>query len=245
MKKIAISLLTFATVFVNAQNYPSGKSVLDKVDQNMTANTQIMTATMEINSARATRSMTMKIWTVGDKKSFTEFLSPAREKGTKMLKLNNQLWIYSPSTDRTIQISGHMLRQSMMGSDMSYEDMMTDEKMMDQYKAVVTGEEVIGGRRCWVLTLTAIVPDVNYYQQKIWVDEERYVTLQAQLFAKSGKMLKQINFSDVKKIQGRWYPMTFVYKDALQNGKGTKLTINDIQLDTKIQDAIFNKANLK
>jgi hypothetical protein len=36
-----------------------------------------------------------------------------------MLKLGDQLWTFSPSTDRTIQIAGHMLRQSVMGSDMS------------------------------------------------------------------------------------------------------------------------------
>lgn len=47
----------------------------------------------------------------GDHKGYTEYLAPAREKGTKMLKLENQLWIYSPATDRTIQIAGHMLRQ--------------------------------------------------------------------------------------------------------------------------------------
>lgn len=69
----------------------------------MTAKSQIVTAKMEINTARATRTMEMKSWTVGDKKSFTEYLAPARERD-QMLKLNNQLWIYSPSTDRTIHI---------------------------------------------------------------------------------------------------------------------------------------------
>ncbi|MFZ2896490.1 MAG: outer membrane lipoprotein-sorting protein, partial [Saprospiraceae bacterium] len=97
---------------------------------------------------------------MGDKRSFTEYLSPAREAGTKMLKLENQLWIYSPSTDRTIQISGHMLRQSVMGSDLSYEDMMDDRKLTDIYSAKVAGEETIDNRKTWVLELTAKVEDV-------------------------------------------------------------------------------------
>ncbi|VBB45743.1 conserved exported hypothetical protein [uncultured Paludibacter sp.] len=242
---IVCCLLAITSLSVNAQNYPSSKSILDKVDKNMTANTQILTAKMEVNSARATRTMELKIWTVGDKKSFTEYLSPAREKGTKMLKLDKQLWIYSPSTDRIIQISGHMLRQSVMGSDMSYEDMMTDKKLIDQYKAEVIGEEIIDGRKCWILNLTAIVPDINYYSQKIWVDEEYFVTLKAQLFAKSGKQLKEITFSNVEKVQGHWYPKVFVYKDVQKNGKGTKMTITEIQLDKNIPENTFNKANLK
>lgn len=244
MKHLILSIFILGFFSANAQT-PNANAILDKVDKNMSSKSQILTAKMEINSARATRTMEMKIWTVGDEKSFTEYLSPAREKGTKMLKLDKQLWIYSPSTDRTIQISGHMLRQSVMGSDMSYEDMMTDRKMTEQYKAVVSGEEVIDGRKCWVLTLTSVVPDINYFSQKIWVDEERFVTLKAQLFAKSGKQLKEITFSNVEKVQGRWYPKVFVYKDVLKDGKGTKMTITSLQFDANIPESVFNKGNLK
>ena len=244
MKHLILSIFILGFFSANAQT-PNANTILDKVDKNMSSKSQILTAKMEINSARATRTIEMKIWTVGDEKSFTEYLSPAREKGTKMLKLDKQLWIYSPSTDRTIQISGHMLRQSVLGSDMSYEDMMTDRKMTEQYKAVVSGEEVIDGRKCWVLTLTTVVPDINYFSQKIWVDEERFVTLKAQLFAKSGKQLKEITFSNVEKVQGRWYPKVFVYKDVLKDGKGTKMTITSLQFDANIPESVFNKGNLK
>ena len=57
-------------------------------------------------------------YTYDDFQSYTEFLSPPREAGTKMLKLQDELWTYTPATDRVIRISGHMLRQSVMGSDL-------------------------------------------------------------------------------------------------------------------------------
>ena len=245
MKRIFLmSLLTFSFLSYS-QSYPAGKSILDKVDDNMSSRTRIITARMEIEGARGKRTMSMKTWSEGDKKSFTEYLSPAREKGTKMLKLENQLWIFSPATDRTMQISGHMLRQSVMGSDMSYEDMMSDTPLLERYKATVTGEEIIDGRKCWVVTLTAIKEDVNYYTQKMWVDEERYVPLKMDLFAKSGKLLKRTQLSDVQKIQGRWFPKVMIYKDMLKDGKGTKMIIENIQFDASIPPAIFNKGNLK
>jgi len=228
-----------------AQNYPSGKSILDKVDNNMSAKTRILTASMEIGTERTKRTMVSKSYGEGDHKSFTEYLAPAREKGTKMLKLENQLWIYSPSTDRTIQISGHMLRQSVMGSDMSYEDMMNDKPLLQQYKADVTGSEVIDGRKCWVVTLTAIVTDINYFTRKMWVDAERSVPLKEELFAKSGKLLKRITFTDVRKVEGRWFPMTFVYKDMLKEGPGTKMSIQEIKFDAAIPANVFNLGNLK
>ena len=245
LQGLGVVLLLMFTGFLSAQNYPSGKSILDKVDNNMSSKSRILTSRMEINSARGTRTMESKSWSSGTSKSFTEYLAPAREKGTKMLKLDNQLWIYSPNTDRVIQISGHMLRQSVMGSDMSYEDMMTDRPLLEQYKAEVTSEETIDGRKCWVVNLTAIVSDVNYASQKMWVDQEHFVPLKVELFAKGGKLLKRITFSDVQKVLNRWYPKTFVYKDVLKDGNGTKMMIEELQLDGTILESIFSKGNLK
>lgn len=237
-------LALLCTFNLAAQTRPTGNSLLDKVDDNMSAKTRILTTRMEINAARGVRTVESKSWGEGSQKSFTEYLAPAREKGTKMLKLNNQLWIFSPATDRVVQLSGHMLRQSVMGSDMSYEDMMSDRPLLEQYKAEVTGEEVVDGRKTWVVSLTAIVEDVNYHAQKMWVDQERFVPLKVEFFAKGGKLLKRMTFADVQRIQGRWYPKTIVYKDMLKEGKGTKMNILGIQFDATIPVGVFNKANL-
>ena len=245
MKKNILLVMSCLAMTSFAQNYPSGKTLLDKVDDNMSAKTRVMTASMEIGAERTKRTMVMKSYGEGDHKAYTEYLAPAREKGTKMLKLDNQLWIYSPTTDRVIQISGHMLRQSMMGSDMSYEDMMTDKPLLEQYKADVTGTEVIDGRKCWAVLLTAIIPEINYYSRKIWVDTERFVPLKEELFAKSGKLLKRITFADIQKVGGKWYPYTFVYKDMLKDGSGTKMSIQEIKLDSPIPAGMFNLGKLK
>ncbi len=244
-KSIFLLTLLLLGIALYAQKYPSGNSLLDKIDANMSSESVIMTASMQVNSARASRTMILKMWGEGDKKTFTEYLSPAREKGTKMLKLDNQLWLYSPSTDRTIQISGHMLRQSVMGSDLSYEDMMNDTPLKEQYNASVTGEETLDGRRCWIVELTAKINDINYFSQKLWVDQERFIPLKIQQFAKSGKQLKETILQDVKQVQGRWYPMKMIYKDMLKSGNGTEFSISEISFNQNIPTNIFNKSNLK
>ena len=94
---------------------------------------------MTIHGRRGSRTMKAKSWIQGVDQAFTEYLDPPRDAGTKMLKLGGQLWTFSPSTDRTIQIAGHMLRQSVMGSDMSYEDLMEDPKLQNLYEAKVDG----------------------------------------------------------------------------------------------------------
>ncbi len=171
MKNIAIIILAAVTVSLSAQ---TADEILDRVDKNMSAENRVVESSMTIHGKRNSRTMTSKSYTVGDKKSFTEYLTPAREQGTKMLKLEDKLWIYSPSTDRTIQISGHMLRQSIMGSDFSYEDMMDDRKLKDIYTATIAGEDVNEGRKILVLELMAKVEDVAYHSRIICIDAIRY-----------------------------------------------------------------------
>jgi len=243
MKKIMITLLLTSLVLgVWAQD---AKEILETVDKNMSSENRVFESDMIIHGRRSSRTMGSRTYSVGDKQSFTEYLSPAREQGTKMLKLENQLWIYSPSTDRIIQISGHMLRQSVMGSDLSYEDMMDDRKLTEIYDATLEGHEEFEGRDTYVLNLVANVEDVAYHSQKIWVDSERYVPLKQEMFAKGGQLLKQTILSDVQKVQGRWFPMTMVYKDMLKDGKGTEFRMTSVKFDQDIPDYIFTKAALK
>lgn len=240
-----LTLLLPAFFFLSAASYPDAKEILEKIDKNMSSKNRVFDSQMTIYGKRKTRIVTSKTWSEGTNKSFTEYLSPAADKGTKMLKLDGQLWIYSPSTDRTVQISGHMLRQSVMGSDLSYEDMMDDRKLTDVYNAVVTGEETLDTRKVWVLELTATVNDVAYYKQKMWVDTERFVPLKQELYARSGQLLKRMELRDVQKIQNRWFPTTIVYKDMLKEGSGTEFKMTKVQFDADIPAHIFSKAALK
>ncbi len=245
MKKlITILLLTCSLMTVSAQ-YPDGKQLLERIDRNMSSENRIFTSSMIIYGRRTTHTVKMKTWTAGEKKSFTEYLFPAREQGTKMLKLEEQLWIYSPSTDRIIQIAGHMLRQSVMGSDLSYEDLMEDNRLEGQYDAKVTGTEVIDGNQCWVVELKAVVPEIAYQGMKLWVDQERNIPLREEMYAKGGTLLKRTELSDVQRIGNRWYPRKILFRDMLRDGKGTEFLIEDIEFNVQIPEHIFSKASLK
>jgi len=241
--KILVILILFPALSFG--QYPDGNEILDKIDKNMTAKNMIHTSKMIIHGKRGDRTIESKSWIVGEKKSFTEYLNPARERGTKMLKLEDKLWLYSPSTDRTIQISGHMLRQSVMGSDLSYEDMMDDSKLSDHYDSKVIGEETVNERECWIVEMNATDKLVSYPMRKVWVDKARYVPLKEELYAKSDKLLKKTELFDVKQIQGRWYPTKIVFKDMLKAGDGTEFIIEEVVFDTDIPEYIFTKAGLK
>jgi outer membrane lipoprotein-sorting protein len=246
MKKHGLVWISLALVWTLAgAQAPSGDWILQKVDENIGSDNKISQSRMIIHGRRASRTVESRSWIQGDEKSFTEYLAPPREAGTKMLKLEDQLWTYSPSTDRTIRISGHMLRQSVMGSDLSYEDFMEDRKLRDLYTAQVSSEEEYEGRACWVLELTAKEEDVAYYSRKAWVDKERFVVLKEDRFAKGGKLLKRTEVKDVQRLDGRWIPKKIVFKDMLKTGEGTEFTLDEIQFNVEIPDYVFSKASLR
>jgi outer membrane lipoprotein-sorting protein len=228
-----------------APQAPSPEAILERVDRNAVAGTKIIVSEMVIRGRRDSRTVKAKSWIEGADKAFTEYLDPPREKGTKMLKLEDQLWAYSPSTDRTISISGHMLRQSVMGSDLSYEDMMEDHKLLALYDAKVVAEDTLLDRPCWVLELTAKADDASYFSRKVWVDKDRYVLLREDRFAKSGKLLKTLEVKSVIRAQNRWVQDDLVFRDVLKQGDGTTFRIVSVEFDTDIPAAVFSKASLR
>lgn len=246
MKKLLSIFFGLIFVFyLNGQNI-SGADILEKIDDNIILENAISTSTMIIESRIGTRTIQSKSWVGEGDNVYTEYLSPARERGKKMLKVKDKLWIYTPEpSDRIIAISGHLLRQSVMGSDLSYEDFMENDVLTEDYKAEVVGSDTVNSRECFVLTLEATSEDVNYHSRKIWVDKERWLPLNEERYAKSGKLLKTTEILDVFQIKDRWYPKRIKFKDMLSRGEGTIMTIDSLNLGVEIPEYKFTKAALR
>ncbi|MDR3611376.1 MAG: outer membrane lipoprotein-sorting protein [Ignavibacteriaceae bacterium] len=236
-------LLISITIFAQT---PSGTEILKLLDKNLVFDKAETITTMIIHGRSGTRSVKSINWIEGKDKAFVEYTDPAREKGKKMLKLGDQLWNYVPEpTDRIITISGHLLRQSVMGSDLSYEDITENRKLFDMYNAKVTGSERINGRDCFIVLLTAKQDDINYYSRKVWVDKERWLPLKEERYAKGGKPLKRTEILEVFRVENRWYPKRVLYRDLLQIGEGTEYIIESLNTHVNIPELQFTKAALK
>jgi outer membrane lipoprotein-sorting protein len=163
-----------------------------------------------------------------------------------MLRLEDKIWTYTPEpNDRIIAISGHLLRQSVMGSDLSYEDITDNNRMTELYDAEVEGSEDFEERPCWTLTLTAKDEATTYHSRRLWVDKERWLPLRAELYAKSGRLLKTTVINEVFMVEGRWYPKRMTFKDVLQKGKGTEFVVETIDFDVEVPEHMLTKAALR
>lgn len=242
-RRVVAALL--AAAIASAAGVPAGDYLLGRVDANITAENKVVVAEMRITGARGSRTVRTRSWVSGTDKAFTEYLAPERDRGTRMLKLGNQLWVYSPQSDRTLLLSGHMLRQSIAGSDLSYEDMMEDPRLASSYDATTVGADSVAGRPAWKLRLQARAGDVAYAARNLWVDQERFVVLREERFSRSGRLLKTTEVTEMRRFDGRWVAARAVFRDALKSGGGTELVVDSLRFNVEIPASRFSKAALR
>lgn len=247
MKKILFILIllfmVIAPEFTAEEKDPF--DILNKIDSNMTFESAYAEMEMIITIKKRVIIKKFKSYSVGNTKSFIEFLSPVRDRGTKILKKDKIIKIYYPSAERILRLSGHMLRQSMMGSDMSYEDMTErSNKLREEYKGEMLQNEVLEGNECFVLMLTSKKKKQTYFKRKIWVDKKKYIGLKEELYSKSGKLVKVSKVIKIRFFKGRYYPMEMTMEDKLRKNSSTRIVINKIDFNINIPDETFSERML-
>lgn len=218
--------------------------ILARVDANQAFATVEYVARMEIRLGGELRVKTMHAWAQGADKAFVEFTNP-EDSGTRMLKLGKDLWMYFPKKQSTVSISGHLLKQGLMGSDMSYEDALEADTLASSYAATLMGSETLDGRPVWLIELKAKTPKAKYDRRVVTVDAERYVVLAESMYARSGQLLKESRTLEVKNISGRWYPTTVVLSDRLRKDSSTTVVMESIVLDPRLDPKIFTREALE
>jgi outer membrane lipoprotein-sorting protein len=219
---------------------PTVKELLSRVDANLNSDSRSSTMKMTVVNDKRVRTFEMRSFAQGEDTAAIEYLSPARDKGTRMLKKGDELWLYMPAVEKTQKISGHMMRQGMMGSDMSYEDMMGSTDWDELYDGVVEGTEQIDGRLHYKVVLTAKDETVTYPKRITWVDAETLIPARQELYALSGMLLKRWEMSDVKEFEGgRKFPTKMKVSDQLKQNSYTEIEITEVQFSVALPEEVF------
>lgn len=245
MNKNAVAVILLAIIAgAGFAQTPSALDLLRSVDNNEIYDTIRYEGDMIIEYQNRRYVKTMKAQARGNSDSFIEFTNQ-EDKGTKYLKTKGKLYVYSPDTEKVILISGHMLKESMMGSDLSYEDTINNDKLSDRYTPALAASEVFSGRNCWVLELTAKSRTESYPKQKLWIDKQTNDVLHSEKFALSGAKLKEHTVLKVEVIGGRRFPTQYEMRDLLRKDSKTTFVMRNVALDQPIPDSVFSQRNLE
>ena len=184
------------------------------------------------------------LYAKGDRNSFVEFTNP-EDAGTKFLKKDGNLFLYSPDAEEIVPITGHMLKESMMGSDLSYEDTVANDTLASLYNATLVEEPEYQGVQCWLLELVGKRKTISYPKLRMWVDKQSYIPLKTERYALSGALLKEELVLETARIGGRLFPIKVEVRDRLRKDSRTVFTMIDPVLDGPIPDSVFSMRNLQ
>ena len=232
-------LLAFLLAIPGVAGAVTVDEMLDGIDKNLTYDSRESSLRMTVAKNGRTKTYVIHSFGRGADEMAMEYLEPARDKGTKMLKKSDELWMWLPAVEKTQKLSGHMLRQGMMGSDMSYEDLMEQSKWRDMYSGNVAGEETVEGRKTWKVDLAAKDNTVSYPRRLIWVDQATFIPLKQELYAQSGMLLKVWTMSDIRLVGTRQFPFKMVVEDKLQAGSNTEITFDSVAFAVPLEEEVF------
>ena len=240
---ITVSILVSGLIVVTAAEM-TAEEIINKRDDNEYFSSAQMEAEMIIVSGG--RRITKTMFVLSDERNaLIEFTNPV-DRGTKFLKREDDLWMFFPDAEEIIKISGHMLNQGMMGSDFSYQDVMESDKLTDLYDFKIIGEEEFDSRPCYVLEgIAREGVKVSYYRRVSWVDKERFIGLKEELYAQSGRILKETKVNKIEEIEGRWVPTNSVMENKLRKDTYTEFTITQIKFNLEIPEETFTLQNLR
>lgn len=238
---VAIGLV--AGVWLSALAQQEGNAILAKVQDTLNA-PKDRTAVMHmqlIDKNGDVKRRTVEIFQKGDQKRLIRFLEPADVKGVGFLVLSDdEMWLYMPAFRKIRRIASHTKHENFMGTDFTYDDL-AQTKYTDKYTAQVlseTDEDV-------TLELKPKPEaDANYSKIVMVVDKSNWVPRKLDFYDKRGKLKKVLTNTKVEKI-GRYWVVTEMTMEDVQDRHKTVLTLRDVKFDTGLEDAFFSKRTLR
>lgn len=242
MKRTVMALLV--TLMVPASLWAiSAEDIIKKLEKNTVTKTARIDGVMIINDRFGIKRSTFISYARGADTMLIEFTS-VEEEGMKILRTRDEIYLFYPDAEELIRMQGAALKESVMGSDMSYEDITGGRTLLQSYKVKLEGTEEIDGAPCYKVSMEAKKKGVPYYKQIMWIDKELFIYRKIHKFSRSGKLLKEIMCDDVRQVSGKNIAFHMVLKDTMKRNSSTEFVINDIQINIPLKASIFSLEEL-
>jgi len=237
---LLVVVLTGLSINLVTAEELSGEEIMAQVDENQFRASARAEEKLIIRDGdrETTKEMISYMRSDGETtEALAEFVNP-RDRGTKYLLLDDELWMYFPDAEELVKVSGHMLEEGMMGSDFSYQDALEMEQLTDLYEFELEEEDTFNDRPVYVIKATARQDrEPAYHSRWFWIDQERYVVLLDEMYARDGRLLREMVTEEVEEIQeGRWMPTEMVMEDKLREDTETIYRLTEIELDYDIPE---------
>ena len=245
MKNYFIILTLFFSI-IYAQNGLEIATIVD--DRNIPKDIISKTTMILTNRKGKTRTSTILSKSSNNgSKQILWFLSPSDDKGVSFLIIehknkSDEMRMWLPAFKKVRRISSSKKGDSFMGSDLSYEDMTSRSLEENRYKRL--NDDIIDGKDCFLLE---VLPNENvkstYSKHITWIDKKSMIVVQEESYDLGGQLRKKKKFY-FDSISG-YDVINKIFVEDVKKNNTTTLIMEDIELDSGLDQNLFQEKNLK
>ena len=182
------------------------------------------------------------------------FLSPSDVRNTTTLLVENagkadEIWIYLPALKKARRLSSNNKRNSFVGTDLTYGDLV-GHKATDWQHTIVRQEQLSGIATVVIESIpkTAEIANDSGYSKRIsWVAKANFFSLKVDYFDPAGNPLKTLENSELKQVdakQNKIQAMQIQVRNH-QTGHSTFVKMDRFEANVPIKEDFFTTAYLE
>jgi outer membrane lipoprotein-sorting protein len=201
--------------------------------------------TMVIHRPSWERSMSMRAWTSGPKKSLVRVTAPKKDAGNGTLMVDNNMWSYAPKVNRVIKVPSSMMGQSWMGSDFSNKDISRADTIVDQYDHTLLATEEVDGHTVHTIRSIPYEEAAVVWGKEVLRIRDDDVLLSQEFWDQDGVLVKTLETLEIKKMGGRMVAARQRMSKHEADDEWTEFIVESVEFDIEISDNTFTRSNLQ
>ena len=161
---------------------------------------------------------------------------------TKILEADDQ-WLFLPALKRVKRISSANKSGPFIGSELAYEDMLSQE--VEKYNFKWLQDEACGDLTCFVVERIPVYENSGYTRQIMWVDQDEYRVMKIDFYDRKDSLLKTLVQSEFEVYLDTYWRPHRMEMENHQTGKSTTLTFEAYEFQVGLEEGDFTANRLK
>ncbi|MFZ0391851.1 MAG: outer membrane lipoprotein-sorting protein [Calditrichia bacterium] len=248
LKLATLGLLLFSAAGLSAQQPQMDakvKEIVQYIDQLYRSESSFSEVEMDIVTSHWERTLKMKIWTEGTKKTFIRITAPKKEDGVGTLRIGNEMWNYLPKTNKVIKIPPSMMMSSWMGSDFNNDDLVSEFSLWEDYRYSRIHPDYAEPGFIYIECIPRENLAVVWGRIVMKVRENDKMPVQDRYYDEKGKLMRLMNYSNIREFDGKKLPSVIELIPQDEEGNKTVLRYLSLDFNLPLENDIFSLRNLR
>ena len=224
----------------------TAREIVDEVDRLLRGESSRGRFTMEIVTEHWSRSLEIRVWSLGTEYALARVLAPAKEAGTATLKIDEEVWNYLPRVDRTIKVPPSLMMGSWMGSHFTNDDLVKDSRLIEDYEIEIAFEGRRDGEEVWEFALIP-KPEAPVVWGKIVMQVRKRDKMPTWMryYDERDRLERTMTLSEFRVMGGRLVPTVTDVIPADEPNERTTVRYEELEFDVGLSPDFFSLRNLR